>query len=88
MRNLRSRVRQVFERINMPAKRVIVDGVVLQALTVLGHDLGKDFQELTEEAFSDLLKKHRRPVGLKAALQQSLRQAPANDGSQRPKKKV
>jgi hypothetical protein len=81
-------MRQVFERIDMPAKRVIIDGVVLQALTVLGHDLGKDFQELTEEAYSDLLKKHRRPVGLKAALQQSLRQAPANDGSQRPKKKV
>ena len=70
----------------MPAKRVIIDGVVLQALTVLGHDLGKDFQELIEEAFSDLLRKHRRPVGLKAALRQSLRQVPANDGPRRPKK--
>jgi hypothetical protein len=56
----------------MPAKRVIIDGVVLQALTVLGNDIGKDFQELTDEAYTDLLKKHRRPVGLKAALQQSL----------------
>ncbi len=70
----------------MPAKRVIIDGVVLQALTVLGHDLGKDFQELTEVAFSDLLKKHRRPIGLKAALQHSLRQVPATDRSRRPKK--
>jgi hypothetical protein len=70
----------------MPAKRVIIDGVVLQAMTVLGHDLGKDFQELTEEAFSDLLKKHRRPIGLKAALQHSLRQVPATDRSRRPKK--
>ena len=70
----------------MPAKRVIVDGIVLQALTVLGNDTGKDFQELTDEAFSDLLKKHRRPVGLKAALKQSLRQVPANDGRGRPRK--
>jgi len=70
----------------MPAKRVIIDGVALQALTVLGNDLGKDFQELTEEAFADLLKKYRRPVGLKAALQQSLRRMPANNSRRRPKK--
>jgi hypothetical protein len=82
----RSHLQMTFERIDMPAKRVIIDGVVLQALTILGSDLGKDFQELTEEAFSDLLKKHRRPVGLKAALQESLRQMPANDGHHRPKK--
>jgi hypothetical protein len=70
----------------MPAKRVIIDGVVLQTLTVLGSDIGKDFQELTDEAFSDLLKKHRRPVGLKAALMQSLRQVPANDGRGKSRK--
>jgi len=70
----------------MPAKRVIVDGIALQALTVLGSDLGKDFQELAEEAFADLLKKYRRPVGLKAALQQSLRRMPANNSRRRPKK--
>jgi hypothetical protein len=49
----------------MPAKRLIIDDVVLQALTVLGNDLGQDLQ-------------HRRPVGLKAALKQSLRQVPVN----------
>jgi hypothetical protein len=31
----------------------------------------KDFQELADEAFSDLLRKHDRPVGLKAALRRS-----------------
>ena len=51
----------------MPAKRVIIDGIVLQALRVLGNDIGKDFQKLTDETFSGLPKKHRRPVGLKAA---------------------
>jgi hypothetical protein len=70
----------------MPAKRVIIDGVVLQALTVQGNNLGKDFQALADEAFSDMLKKHHRPVGLRAALQQSLRQIPANDAPRRPKK--
>jgi hypothetical protein len=30
-----------------------------------------DFQELADEAFGDLLKKHNRPTDLKAALRQS-----------------
>ena len=63
----------------MPAKRIILDGVVQQAVDLLGHDLHKSFQELSEEAFRDLLKKHRRPVGLAEALRQSLRKLPAND---------
>jgi len=59
----------------MPAKRIVLDGVVLQAVELLGQDLGKDFGELGDEAFRDLLKKHRRPVGLKDALRQSLRKS-------------
>ena len=59
----------------MPAKRIVLDGIVLQAVELLGRDLGKDFGELGDEAFRDLLKKHRRPVGLKDALRQSLRKA-------------
>jgi hypothetical protein len=31
----------------------------------------KDFQELADEAFRDLLKKHGRPVDLKEALRRS-----------------
>ena len=31
-----------------------------------------DFQELAKEAFADLLKKHKQPVGLKAALKESV----------------
>jgi hypothetical protein len=31
-----------------------------------------DFQELADEAFRDLLRKHGRPASLKAALRQSL----------------
>jgi hypothetical protein len=37
----------------------------------LGHDQMKDFQELADEAFRDLLKKHGRPADLKDALRRS-----------------
>jgi hypothetical protein len=63
----------------VPAKRVILDGVVLQAVELLAHDLRRDFQTLSDEAFRDLLKKHNRPIGLHEALRQSLRKLPAND---------
>lgn len=33
----------------------------------------KDFQELADEAFRDLLKKHNRPTTLKAQLRESLK---------------
>jgi hypothetical protein len=32
----------------------------------------RDFQELADEAFADLLRKHGRPVDLKSALRQSI----------------
>lgn len=67
----------------MPIKRVLLDTVVLDALDILGTDLGKSFQELGDEAFADLLKKHRRPVSLKDALRDSLRRLPANDARRR-----
>jgi hypothetical protein len=62
----------------MPAKRVHLDSIVLEAMELLGADEGRSFQELADEAFADLLKKHHRPVGLHNALRQSLRRLPAN----------
>lgn len=62
----------------MAGKRVHLDTIVLEAMELLGADEGKSFQELADEAFADLLKKHHRPVGLRNALQQSLRRRPAN----------
>jgi len=50
---------------------------------LLGADERKSFQELAGEAFADLLKKHYRPVGLRNALHQSLRRAPANANARR-----
>jgi hypothetical protein len=57
----------------MPAKRVQFDDETLHALNVLARDRMMDFQELADEAFTDLLKKHGRPVDLKTALRESVK---------------
>ena len=49
------------------------------ALALLARDRMQDFQELADEAFRDLLKKHRSPTSLKEMLRQSARLHPAND---------
>jgi hypothetical protein len=55
----------------MPGKRVQIDDETWQALDLLGRDSMRDFQELADEAFRDLLRKHGRPTDLKTALRQS-----------------
>jgi hypothetical protein len=55
----------------MPGKRVVFDDETWLALDVLARDRMMDFQELADEAFRDLLKKHNRPTDLKSALRQS-----------------
>ncbi len=60
-------------------KLIEFDTETLSALKLLASDRMSSLQELADEAFSDLLKKHGRPTNLKDALKQSLRQNPAND---------
>jgi hypothetical protein len=55
----------------MPGKRIQLDDATWQALDLLARDSMKDFQELADEAFRDLLRKHGRPTDLRAALRQS-----------------
>ena len=55
----------------MPGKRVQFDDETWRQIDLLGRDQMKDFQELADEAFRDLLKKHGRPVDLKDALRRS-----------------
>jgi hypothetical protein len=55
----------------MPGKRVQFDDETWQAIDLLGRDSMKDFQELADEAFRDLLKKYDRPTDLKTALRRS-----------------
>jgi hypothetical protein len=60
-------------------KLVEFDDETWHALQLLSRDSMKSLQELADEAFGDLLKKHGRPVTLKQALKESLRRQPAND---------
>ncbi|MFO0991201.1 MAG: hypothetical protein U1E67_04620 [Hyphomicrobiales bacterium] len=53
-------------------KRIQFDLEDWAAISMLAKDRLATFQELADEAFRDLLKKHNRPVGFKAALRQSL----------------
>lgn len=71
-----------------PRKLVEFDPETLQALELLSRDTMKDMQELADEAFRDLLKKHGRPTSLKEALRQSTRQIPANDRVGNTRKKT
>ena len=61
----------------MPGKRVQIDDETWIALDLLARDSMKDFQELADEAFRDLLAKHGRPTDLKSALKHSLREIAA-----------
>ena len=55
----------------------------------MSRDKMMTFQELADEAFRDLLKKHGRPTDLRAALRQSAREIEANQNTRPspPKKK-
>jgi hypothetical protein len=59
----------------VPGKRVEIDDETWPILDLLARDRMMTFQELADEAFADLLKKHGRPVILKAALRQSAKQS-------------
>jgi hypothetical protein len=57
----------------MPGKRVHFDDETWEAIEATIRDSGSSFQELADEAFADLLKKRKRPVGLMASLKESVR---------------
>lgn len=60
-------------------RRIEFDAETWNALDRLAKDRMATVQELADEAFRDLLKKHRRPTSLKEMLQESVRHHPAND---------
>lgn len=59
----------------MARKLIAFDDETMAALTQLGRDRMASLQDLADEAFADLLKKHGVPVDLKDALRKSLRAA-------------
>lgn len=60
-------------------KIIEFDAETFDALTLLARDSMSSLQELSEEAFRDLLKKRGRPTSLKDALRGSLK-----TGAQKP----
>lgn len=66
-------------------KRVQFDIETWQALDLLARDRMMTFQELADEAFRDLLRKHGRPSSLKDALRRSARTDDAKDGRRKPR---
>ena len=72
----------------MPGKRIQFDDETYQAVDLLGRDQMKTFQELADEAFCELLRKHGRPTNLKEALKRSANASDSNVHRMRaPKKK-
>ena len=65
----------------MPGKRVQFDDETWHALDLLAKDRMQDFQELADEAFADLLKKHGRPTDLRSALRKSAQAVATNANS-------
>ncbi len=66
-------------------KLIAFDAETWHALHLLSKDSLKSLQELADEAFADLLRKHHRPASLKEALRDSVRRLPANDAPARRK---
>jgi hypothetical protein len=56
-------------------KLIAFDAESIGALDMLARDRMMTWQELADEAFRDLLRKHGRPIDLKDALKKSARSA-------------
>jgi hypothetical protein len=68
-------------------KLVEFDAETWHALHRLSQDSMKSLQDLADEAFRDLLRKHGHPATLKEALRESARRLPANDPAAKPTKR-
>jgi activator of HSP90 ATPase len=81
--------KQAAEPTATKGKRVAFDIETWQALDVLARERMMTFQEVADEAFRDLLKKHGRPLDVRDALKKSARAAKAEQAEsekQRPEK--
>jgi hypothetical protein len=75
----------------MIGKRVQFHEETWQELRLLASENMKSFQELADEAFNDLLRKHGRPASLKEALRTSAGESakiiPLKHKSRQPRRK-
>ena len=68
-------------------KLIVFDEETFRALDLLARDRMSTIQELADEAFRDLLKKHGRPTDLRSALRQSAAEGHAAPAARRRKPK-
>ena len=68
-------------------KRVAFDRETWNALDLMSRDKMMTLQEMADESFRDLLKKHGRPTDLRSALKQSARDIAANQNKPAPPRK-
>lgn len=66
-------------------KLIAFDEDTFDKLKQLGRDRMATLQELADEAFADLLKKHGIPIDLKDALRKSVRRDDAAKAAKPPK---
>ena len=73
MARTRSASKSTEKSTGAPERRKLIafDEETYQALDLLARDTMSTVQELADEAFRDLLKKHGRPTDLRSALRQS-----------------
>ena len=68
-------------------RRIEFGAETWNVLDRLSKDRMSTIQELADEAFRDLLRKHRRPTSLNEMLRDSLRSHPANDPHPPPRER-
>ena len=56
----------------MVGKRVQFDDETWEAIMAVARQRGRTFQQLADEAFKGLLQRYGQPVGLRAALKESV----------------
>ena len=69
----------------MVAKRIQLNEETWEAFEAVMHDTCRSFQDMADEAFADLLKKHKQPVGFKASLRESVSEKGATIHRLKPK---
>lgn len=72
----------------MRRKLIQFDEETWHALDLLARDSMSTWQELADEAFRDLLKKHGRPTDLRSALKQSMGRADDNKATATGKRRT
>jgi len=71
---------------DLVGKRIRIDRATWDAISLMAREQMKDLDEITEEAFRDLLKKFGRTADFREALKMSAREATKQQGIDKRKR--